>query len=183
MSAWGAKSLTQKVVAPAWAEWFRAPGSVRQVRDDMGDGAQDDLQARRSGLSKQRDGCEMGGAGAADPAGDAGGRPCKTDMREAVNAIFYLLRTGSPWRYLPRNGFPPRSMVYSIFRKFQADGAWEAIWAELYTLLREHEGREASSTAAVTDSQTIKLAEKGAAKRRNQPPTRPMQWVTTPGRS
>ena len=47
-----------------------------------------------------------------------GGRPRKTDMRQAMNALLYLLRTGSPWRYLPRDGFPPRSTVYNIFRKF-----------------------------------------------------------------
>ena len=75
-------------------------------------------------------------------------------MRQAMNAIFYLLKSGSPWRYLPRHGFPPRSTEYNIFRKFQADGTWEAIWAELYILLREREGREASPTAAVMDSQT-----------------------------
>ena len=63
---------------------------------------------------------------------------------QAMNAIFYLLRTGN----LPRDGFPPRSTVYNIFRKFQADGTWNAIWAELYVLLREREGREASPTAA-----------------------------------
>ena len=79
--------------------------------------------------------------------------------RPTYATIFYLLRAGSPWRYLPRDGFPPRSTVYNIFRKFQADGTWEAIWAELYTLLREREGREASPTAAVMDSQTIKSAE------------------------
>ena len=100
-----------------------------------------------------------------------------------MNAIFTLLRTGCPWRYLPRDGFPPRSTVYNIFRKFQADGSWEAIWAELYILLREREGREASPTAAVIDSQTIKSAEKGAAegaaRRRPPPPTRPTPWATT----
>ncbi len=116
------------------------------------------------------------------PQARPGGRPRKTDMREAMNAIFYLLRTGSPWRYLPRDGFPPRSTVYNIFRKFQAEGTWEAIWAELYVLLRERERREASPTAAVMDSQTIKSAEKGAAERRHQPPTKPTQWVMTPGR-
>jgi transposase len=86
----------------------------------------------------------------------------KTDMRAAMNAIFYLLRTGCPWRYLPRDEFPPRSTVYNIFRKFQKDGVWEAIWEELYTALREQLGREASATAAVIDSQTLKAAEKGA---------------------
>jgi transposase len=91
-----------------------------------------------------------------------GGRPRKTDMRAAMNAIFYLLRTGCPWRYLPRDEFPPRSTVYNIFRKFHKDGVWEAIWEELHMTLREQLGREASPTAAVIDSQTLKAAEKGA---------------------
>src|SRR5271163_1528589 len=56
------------------------------------------------------------------PPAKPGGRPRQTNMREALNAIFYLLRTGCPWRYLPRDGFPPRSTVYNIFRNFQKDG-------------------------------------------------------------
>jgi len=60
------------------------------------------------------------------PAAKPGGRPRKTDMRAAMNAIFYLLRTGCPWRYLPRGAFPPRSTVYNIFRQFQRDGVWSA---------------------------------------------------------
>ena len=70
------------------------------------------------------------------PLARPGGRPRKTDMRAAMNAILYLLRTGCPWRYLPRESFPPRSTVYNIFRKFQRDGTWEAIWAELHMALR-----------------------------------------------
>jgi putative transposase len=50
------------------------------------------------------------------PPARPGGRPRKTDMRAAMNAILYLLRTGCPWRYLPRDSFPPRSTVYNIFR-------------------------------------------------------------------
>jgi len=65
-------------------------------------------------------------------------------MRAATNAILYLLRTGSPWRYLPCDGFSPRSTVYNIFRKFQREGVWEAIWAELHMALRERMEREAS---------------------------------------
>jgi len=53
-----------------------------------------------------------------------------------MNATLYLLRTGCPWRYLPLDGFPPRSTVYNIFRKFQREGVWEAIWAELHLALR-----------------------------------------------
>ena len=57
-------------------------------------------------------------------------------MRAAMNAILYLLHTGCPWRYLPRDS-PPRSTVYNIFRKFQRDGVSEAIWAELHMAWRE----------------------------------------------
>jgi transposase len=96
------------------------------------------------------------------PAAKHGGRPRKTDMRAAINAILYLLRTGCPWRYLPRDGFPPRSTVYNIFRNFQKDGVWDAIWDKLRMELRENMEREASPTAAVIDSQSLKSAEKGA---------------------
>jgi transposase len=96
------------------------------------------------------------------PPAKPGGRPRQTNMREALNAIFYLLRTGCPWRYLPRDGFPPRSTVYNIFRNFQKEGVWDAIWQRLHMDLREDMEREASPTAAVIDSQSLKSAEKGA---------------------
>ena len=83
-----------------------------------------------------------------------------TEMREAVNAILYLLRTGCPWRYLWRDGFPPRSTVYNIFRGLQRDGSWQTMWAELHAELRQAVDREASPTAAILDSQSIKSAEK-----------------------
>src|ERR1700757_1114370 len=73
------------------------------------------------------------------PPARPGGRPRKTDMRAAINAILYLLRTGCPWRSLPRDSFPPRSTVYN----------WEAMWAELHMNLRERMGREASPSAGV----------------------------------
>ena len=88
-----------------------------------------------------------------------------------MNAIFYLLRTGCPWRYLPRDGFPPRSTVYNIFRKFQREGVWEGMWAELHMALRERMGPEGSPSAGVLNSQSLKSAEKGAAKT--------TRWVTT----
>jgi transposase len=119
------------------------------------------------------------------PPARPGGRPRKTDMRAAMNAILYLLRTGCPWRYLPRDSFPPRSTVYNIFRKFQRNGVWifrkfqrngvwEEIWSELHMALRERMGREASPSAAVLDSQSVKSAEKGAVKT--------TRWVMTPAR-
>jgi putative transposase len=95
------------------------------------------------------------------PPARTGGRPRKTDMRAAMNAILYLPRTGCPWSYLPRESFPPRSTVYNIFRNFQRDGVWEAIWAGLHMALRERMGPEASLSAAVLESQ---------------------KWATTPAR-
>ena len=112
------------------------------------------------------------------PPAKPGGRPRETDMRAALDAILYLLRTGCPWRYLPRDGFPPRSTVYNIFRNFQKDGAWEAIWVHLHMDLREQLGREASPSAAILDSQSLKAAEKGGA----GSGAKTTQWVTTPAR-
>ena len=57
------------------------------------------------------------------PPAKPGGRPRTTDMREAVNAILYLLRTGCPWRYLRRDGFPPRSTRVQHFPRVAA--RWE----------------------------------------------------------
>ena len=111
------------------------------------------------------------------PAAKPGGRPRKTDMRSAMNAIFFLLRTGCPWRYLPGEIFPPRSTVYNIFRAFQRQGVWEAIWEELRAALRERLGREASPSAGVIDSCSLKSAEKGDARKAKQ-----TQWVMTPAR-
>ena len=111
------------------------------------------------------------------PQAKPGGRPRKTDMRSAMNAILYLLRTGCPWRYLPGRVFPPRSTVYNIFRAFQREGMWEAIWEELRAALRERLGREASPSAGVIDSQSLKSAEKGDARKVKQ-----TQWVMTPAR-
>ena len=119
----------------------------------------------------------MGSLGALIPPAKPGGRPRKTDMRSAMNAIFYLLRTGCPWRYLPRRVFPPRSTVYNIFRAFQREGVWEAIWEELRAGLRERLGREASPSAGVIDSCSLKSAEKGDAQKVKQ-----TQWVMTPAR-
>jgi transposase len=98
-------------------------------------------------------------------------------MRAAMNAILYLLRTGCPWRYLPRDPFPPRSTVYNIFRKLQHEGVWEAIWEELRAALRERLGRETSPSAGVIDSQSLKSAEKGNARKVKQ-----TQWVMTRAR-
>ena len=98
------------------------------------------------------------------PPAKPGGRPRKTDMRSAMNAIFYLLRTGCPWRYLPRRVFPPRSTVYNIFHAFQPQGVWEQYLGGTRTALRDG-GREARPSADVIDSCSLKSAERGMRER------------------
>lgn len=85
------------------------------------------------------------------PPAKPGGCPRETDMREAINAILYVLRAGCTWRCMPKD-FPPRSTVYNIFVGFKRDGVWSAMWERLRVNLREAAGREASPSAAVLDS-------------------------------
>jgi putative transposase len=88
-----------------------------------------------------------------------GRRPC-WPMREILNAIFYILRGGVPWRMLP-DCFPPRQTVYRWFAAFRDAGVWETLNHHLVVLDRERAGREASPTAAVIDSQSVKTTESG----------------------
>jgi len=88
------------------------------------------------------------------------GCPRKWAMREIVNAIFYVLRGGIAWGLLPKD-FPPWSTVYRWFARFRDDGTWERINHHLVMLDRERAGREASPTAAVIDSQSVKTTESG----------------------
>lgn len=89
-----------------------------------------------------------------------GGRRRTTDLREVLNAILYLVRTGCQWRMLPRE-FPPRSTVYGYFRRFWRDGIWHRIWMILLMRVREQAGKEALPTAGVVDSQSVKTTEAG----------------------
>jgi transposase len=94
------------------------------------------------------------------PAARHGGRRRTTVLREVLNALLYLLRTGCPWRLLPRE-FPPRSTVYGYFRRFWQDGIWSTVQATLLMAAREQAGREASPSAAIIDSQSVKTSEAG----------------------
>ena len=91
-----------------------------------------------------------------------GGRPRTTDMRRLLDGLFYLVRTGCQWRHLPPPPvFPPWSTVYGYFRTFLAAGVWESMRHHLVAMLREQAGREASPTAAIIDTQSVKTTEKG----------------------
>lgn len=102
-----------------------------------------------------------------------GGRPRDTDMREVFNAVRYVLRTGCQWRQLPKD-FPPRSTVYNYFWEWTRYGVLDRIHHALLVQCREAEGREASPTAAIIDTQTAKATEKGGPA--------PIRSVTTPAR-
>ncbi len=88
------------------------------------------------------------------------GRKRAWPMREVVNAMCYILRGGVTWRLLPV-GFPPWRTVYRWFARFRDDGTWETINHHLVMRDRERVGREASPTAAVIDSQSVKTTESG----------------------
>src|SRR5215218_5273041 len=91
-----------------------------------------------------------------------GGRPRTTDMRRLLDGLFYVVRTGCQWRHLaPPPAFPPWQTVYGYFRAFLAAGVWETIRHYLVMTLRETEGREASPTAVIIDTQSVKTTEKG----------------------
>ena len=87
------------------------------------------------------------------------GRP-RTCLRAVVNAIFYVLRGGITWRLLPTD-LPPRSTVFGWFSLWRDTGVFESINHLLVMADRERVGREASPTAAVIDSQSVKTTESG----------------------
>jgi putative transposase len=87
------------------------------------------------------------------------GRP-PTPLRVILQAIFYVMRAGCPWRMLP-NCFPPHQTVYRWFATWRDNGMWAAVNHQLVMRDRERVGREASPTAGVMDSQSIKTTEAG----------------------
>ncbi len=89
-----------------------------------------------------------------------GGRPRSVNVREVLNAIFYVLWTGCQWKALPKD-LPPRSTVWEYLDLWEWDGTLNRIHHVLYVEARETAGREASPTRAIIDSQSIKGAVKG----------------------
>ena len=94
------------------------------------------------------------------PPAKHGGRKREIDVREVLNAIFYVLGTGCQWRALPRD-LPPRSTAHDYLMLWEWDGTLERIHHALYVMTRDLEGRGPSPTAGVIDSQSVKSAEKG----------------------
>ena len=83
-------------------------------------------------------------------------------MRNLLDGLFYLVRTGCQWRHLPPPpAFPPWRTVYGYMRAFLRDGVWASIRHHIVVMLREGAGREASPTAAIVDTQSVKTTESG----------------------
>lgn len=94
------------------------------------------------------------------PPAKHGGRRRTVKVREVVNGIMYVLSTGCQWRAIPKD-LPPRSTVHEYLDLWSWDGTLDRIHHALYVLCREQEGREASPSAGIIDSQSVKSAEKG----------------------
>src|ERR1700756_4712983 len=94
------------------------------------------------------------------PPAKPGGGKRRTDMRAAMNAMMYILSTACQWCYLPKD-FPPYSTAHPHSIWWQCDGVLIRIPYALYVACREKAEREASPTAAIIDSQSVKSAEKG----------------------
>ena len=98
------------------------------------------------------------------PEAEPGGRPRKADKREIVEAILYFLRAGCAWRLLPHD-FPPWQTVYYYLRRWEREGVWAKVHHCLVMEDREQSGREASPSAAIIDSHTVRTADqKGDSK-------------------
>ena len=94
------------------------------------------------------------------PADKALGRPRTTPLRAVIDALLYMLETGCQWRMLPKD-FPPFTTVQHYFYSWRADGIWRRIWHALLMQAREVEGHEASPTAGLIDTQSVKTTESG----------------------
>jgi putative transposase len=94
----------------------------------------------------------------------ATGRPKMHATREILNAIFYVVRGGCPWRLLP-NDFPPWKTVYHYFRSWRLDGTWERMHSALRERVRVRLKRNPQPSAAIVDSQSVKTTGVGGKER------------------
>ncbi len=90
-----------------------------------------------------------------------GGRPRSQDMREIMNGILYVLRTGCAWRHLPHD-LPNPKTCWFYFNRFSGDGTWRNIAETLHPAARVRAGRDPAPSQAIVDAQSVKTTKKGA---------------------
>jgi putative transposase len=98
------------------------------------------------------------------PAQKARGRPRIHSPRKILDAVFYVLRSGCPWRLLPHD-FPPWKTVFHYFRRWRLDGTWQRMHAALRECLRTRLGRNVQPSAGIVDSQSAKTTGVGGEQR------------------
>jgi transposase len=94
------------------------------------------------------------------PPARRGGCKRTVDIREVLNGLLYVLSSGCQWRAIPTD-LPPRSTIFDYLGRWQADGTLRQIHETLYVRCREQAERQASPSACIIDSQSVKSAEKG----------------------
>src|SRR5258708_38407299 len=118
------------------------------------------ISARKAYPSDLRDG-EWAIREPLDPPVKPGGRPALHTRREIVNAILYVVRGGNQWRAMPHD-LPPWQTASYYFRIWRNDGTWERLHTALRERTRRQLGREATPSAAILDSQSVKTGQRGA---------------------
>ena len=118
------------------------------------------LQPRQTALSERLTDAEWAHIEPLIPPGKPGGGKRRVAIREVINGVMYILSTGCQWRALPKD-LPPRSTVHDYLGLWNWDGTLDRIHHALYLKCREKAAREASPTACIIDSQSVKSAEKG----------------------
>lgn len=98
------------------------------------------------------------------PADKTRGRKRTVDLREILNAIYYIIRTGCQWRMLPHD-FPVWQTVYYYFSQWRKNGVWAKMNDALRIDLRQAYGKEAEPSAGAIDSQSVKTTEEGRDER------------------
>lgn len=104
------------------------------------------------------------------PPAKPGGRPREVDMREVIDGILYVLRTGCGWAHLPHD-LPSPKTCWWYFNRFSTDGTWRTIAEVLHPAARVRSGRDAQPSEAIVDAQSVKTTKKGGRHR---------AWATTP---
>jgi putative transposase len=100
------------------------------------------------------------------PPAKPGGRPRASDMREVMDGILYVLRTGCAWRHLPHD-LPNPKTCWAYFNRFGGDGTWRNIAEALHPAARVRSGRDPRPSQAVIDAQSVKTTKRGARRERS----------------